>query len=309
MMNTRVKKRLLLGTIASGAVVIIYVVILGGRAAWLHEEIKEARGISFLCLDPQSREQLELTDAKCREANEDFQKAGNSACHLNGFLPFKVLSAGECYDTFGLDQRGWRIYRVQTLEERNAALRERHQREKTLLEESKTLRRLSEPSTAYARSADASREMSFLEFFNGVCLLNMPRIDKIKAGAREMKWSHLTGDAAVMIAPADPNAAFEGWSVQQDKEIYFVGVSDGSVDSRRVVTCATAGRGFNQDSLVKTIESNVTSERINDEVETMQRFRAWRITVSGQTFLLNLTTTAKNAVTPVAVLSVIAQLK
>lgn len=158
---------------------------------------------------------------------------------------------------------------------------------------------------AIAQSPDPGVEESFFEFFRKTCLLNMPRLDKVKAAARLFNWPPVSGDAALLIAPSDPNAPFEGWSAPHDGRVLLVAVSEGILNGRKVVVCTAMERRLDQDVLVRVVEGEMTTKRSHDEVEHRQRYRGWVASLNGEQILLSLTTNAAGASTP-ATLAVIA---
>ena len=76
----------------------------------------------------------------------------------------------------------------------------------------------------------------------------------------------------------------------------FVGISEGKLDGRKMATCAALGTKFNWSKLVKIIESSLGSSALSNEVESLQRYRVWKGSVSGQQVLVQLTTAADDKV-------------
>lgn len=147
-------------------------------------------------------------------------------------------------------------------------------------------------TTASAQTKEASVENLFFEFFNSTCLLNMPQLDKVRATARLLDWKPITGDAAVMLAPSNPNAPFEGWAATYQGRNFFIGLSEGVLESKKVVICAATERKLDQEVLVSIIETNIKARIDNDEIENMQRYRGWVSAKDGESVLLHLTTSA-----------------
>lgn len=152
------------------------------------------------------------------------------------------------------------------------------------------------PLCVYAQPRPAVAEEEFFAFFNRACLLNMPRLDKVRAIARLSQWKPVTGDLATLMAPADPASTGEGWAVTEGGRSMFVGISEGELNGRKMATCAALGTKFNSSKLVKIIESNLGSSALSNEVENLQRYRVWKGSVSGQQVLVQLTTAADDKV-------------
>ncbi len=132
----------------------------------------------------------------------------------------------------------------------------------------------------------------FIEFFIGNCLQVLPDTKRVRAASRVMNWKVLQGDLAVMLAPADPEAIWEGWATEYEGSSYLIGISEGKVDGRTVVGCTVATREVNQEDLVKTLLSVINLRALNDETEAMQRYRGWLTEVNQHSILVNLTTQA-----------------
>lgn len=149
---------------------------------------------------------------------------------------------------------------------------------------------------AHAQIKDQAVEESFFEFFNKTCMLNMPRLDKVRAAARLFDWKPITGDAALMLGPADPRSPFEGWAAPHDGRTVFVALSEGVLEGRKVVICTSTERRLDQEAFVKVIESSSAIRRAHDEVENMQRYRGWTGQINGEAVLIHLTTMAKDQI-------------
>jgi len=152
------------------------------------------------------------------------------------------------------------------------------------------------PLCVYAQPRPAAAEEEFFAFFNRVCLLTMPRLDKVRAIARLSQWKPVKGDLATLMAPADSASTGEGWAVVEGGRSMYVGISEGKLDGRKMVICAALGTKFDSSELVKIIESNRGSSALSDEVENLQRYRVWKGSVSGQQVLIQLTTAADDTV-------------
>jgi len=161
---------------------------------------------------------------------------------------------------------------------------------------------------ACAQARAVSTEESFFKFFNKTCLLNMPRLDKVRAAARIMDWKSLTGDLATLLSPQNANARFEGWAVSETDLNYVVGVSEGAIGSSKVAICSASIRNIDQEALVKIIERDTKARLENDEIENLQRYRGWIGTTNGEAIILQLTTMA-NSQLSAATLAAIAETK
>ena len=133
----------------------------------------------------------------------------------------------------------------------------------------------------------------FYEFFNTVCLLNMPRLDKVRAVARVRGWKPIKGDAALLLAPADPAAAFEGWAAVENGRAMFVAVSEGKLDNlRKVAVCSVASTKVESAQLATVIQSALKVSISNDKTEHGQRYRTWLGALYGQQLIVDLLTPA-----------------
>jgi hypothetical protein len=147
----------------------------------------------------------------------------------------------------------------------------------------------------------------FYEFFNGVCLLNMPRLDKVRAFARMRDWKPIKGDAALLLAPANPGAAFEGWSAVENGRVLIVGISEGKLDHlRKIAVCSVASTKVETAQLATAIQSALKVPISNDMVEHGQRYRTWVGALYGDQIIVDLLTPADQPAG--ATLSVIMQM-
>ena len=109
-----------------------------------------------------------------------------------------------------------------------------------------------------------------------------------------------------MIASVDPNAKWQGWGVLADSQFFGVGVSEGDIDSTKMVSCTTVAKIINTSRLIDVLTKEIKQTNLLEETENMQRHETWNITVNDIEMYVQLTTIAKKKVTPLAILSVIA---
>ena len=147
-----------------------------------------------------------------------------------------------------------------------------------------------------------------VEFFVGNCLQVPPDTKHVQAASRVMKWQPLQGDLALMLAPSDPEATWEGWAAKYEGKTYLVGISEAQMDGRTVVGCTVAVREVDQEELVKLLTNVVKMRALNDETEAMQRYLAWVAEVNRYSMLVNLTTQAGSRLST-ASLSALVKLK
>lgn len=76
--------------------------------------------------------------------------------------------------------------------------------------------------------------------FLGICVNNMPRIDKVVASAEMLKWQPLTREQALMVAPADPLTEFSGWYLKDGESQFMVGVSESIWKNKPAPSCSIA---------------------------------------------------------------------
>ena len=155
-----------------------------------------------------------------------------------------------------------------------------------------------------SHAQETSEYSQFTEFFIGACLRALPDIERMKAAARVMEWKPLEGDIAAMVAPADTNAEWQGWVVPEGDDLFMFGVSEGSMDSRKVSVCVTSAFELDQESLVQELQATLKLKLIVDETNALQRARGWETSIDGQKIIVNLTTLSNSRISPITLAGV-----
>lgn len=150
-----------------------------------------------------------------------------------------------------------------------------------------------------SQAQETGMASKFTEFFVGACLRALPDLERMKAAARVMEWKPLEGDVAAMIAPADPKAEWQGWAVPEGDDLFMFGVSESSMDSRKVSVCTTSAGELDQESLVQELQASLNLKLIVDETDALQRARGWETSIDGQKLIVNLTTLSNSRMSPI----------
>ena len=145
-------------------------------------------------------------------------------------------------------------------------------------------------SPAVAQSAAQHLVKSFL----GNCVLNLPNLDKIRAGAKVFDWKPLSQEMNEVLGPVDPTAESEGWIVDEQDLRFFVAISEGVIDGEKWANCAIAARVSRPD-FVALLESKLDLSNLYDETEAGQRYQTWTTSVNGYSMLIALTAAQDDA--------------
>lgn len=120
------------------------------------------------------------------------------------------------------------------------------------------------------------------------CINNVPRLDKIEAAAKVFNWSELTKQQALLVAPMDPDAWFNGWFVRDETAgRYMIGISRGEFDGQKVAICTIASDSVDVDEVVIDLVENLKlGNQVADYKLAGQRSRIWRANYPAEETLL-----------------------
>jgi len=132
--------------------------------------------------------------------------------------------------------------------------------------------------------ADGTAAQMTLEAFYGTCLANGPSFERTKAAATLFKWKPLSPEALTMLAPQQTPDRFEGWLVTSDgyPEKTIVGVTQGRLDGKPVLTCTMAVVGVNGKDVEAIFLKRLTPRKVGELNDGMQENRMYKLTTGLQ---------------------------
>jgi len=125
---------------------------------------------------------------------------------------------------------------------------------------------------------------SLAKAFVGACVQIMPDLDRVETGAKVLGWKELTGDMAQMFAPAERNATWKGWLVQDAALVPFMlGIARGNESGKKISVCTVV----NPYAPVGPVQTALTSilalkEPSRTETSAGQRTQMWLTSVRGE---------------------------
>ena len=123
----------------------------------------------------------------------------------------------------------------------------------------------------------------------GLCIQNMPRVEKIEAVAKINEWEPLVGDMLAALGPVEPGVDMKGWLANRGEEDqFFVGITQGLVDNKEIRNCTIAYKTSEKSELIRSVVNTVASydEPRNVIEEAGQRYRMWNYENLNDNFVL-----------------------
>jgi hypothetical protein len=136
-------------------------------------------------------------------------------------------------------------------------------------------------------TADDSIGLKFSQAFLGTCVQDFPDTNKIKAAAKALAWKEITDpNVKAMLGPSDPSAMWQGWMMQTGDSKYFVGISEGQYEGKKIHNCNLAQDRTDVDGIIAELERLLNTKKISETIEAGQRYGTWEFERSGESFLL-----------------------
>ncbi len=95
------------------------------------------------------------------------------------------------------------------------------------------------PTPRADETAQQAAAESLVKSFIGLCVLNVPNLDRVEATARISSWKEIKGDALKLIGPQDPSNESKAWMVKGAATTTFaLAISRGMLNGKRISACS-----------------------------------------------------------------------